>query len=80
MTFWVEVCRLVHQHGLPTTQKKLVDGMLDWFMDSGDETIDSRTVEKKVSKLFEALEHPVPDVGADALFLRQPRSATTGTR
>ena len=51
----VEVCRRVHEEGLPETQAEFVDGMLDWFIDRGDESIDASTVQKKVSKLFGAL-------------------------
>ncbi len=53
--FGVEVCRRVHEDGLPETQAELVDGMLDWFMDRGDESIDASTIKKKISKLFGAL-------------------------
>ncbi len=53
--FGVEVCRRVHADGLPETQAEFVDGMLDWFMDRGDESIDASTIQKKVSKLFGAL-------------------------
>ena len=53
--FGVEVCRRVHEDGLPETQAEFVDGMLDWFMDRGDESIDRSTIQKKISKLFGAL-------------------------
>ncbi len=52
--FWVEACRRVHEEGLPETLAEFVDGMLDWLRDRGDESIDARTVEKKISKLFGA--------------------------
>ena len=49
--FWIEVCRRVHEQGLPEIRKRLVEEMLDWFADRGDESIDERTVAKKISKL-----------------------------
>ena len=53
--FWIEVCRRVHEHGLPETQAELVDGMFDWFFGRGKEAIDRRTLGKKISKLFAVL-------------------------
>lgn len=53
--FWVEICRRVHEEGVPETMAEFVDGMLDWFIDRGDERIDASTIQKKVSKLFGAL-------------------------
>ena len=53
--FWVEVYRRIHEHGLPETQAHLVDIMLDWFADRGEEAIDPRTIEKKISKLLAVL-------------------------
>jgi hypothetical protein len=53
--FSVEVCRRVYEDGLPETQAEFVDGMLDWFIDRGDESIDRSTIQKKISKLFGAL-------------------------
>ena len=53
--FWVEMCRYIHENGIPSTQAELVDRMLDWFIDRGDESIDPRTIEKKVAKLFRIL-------------------------
>ena len=53
--FWIEVCRRVHECDLPSTRKELADGMMDWFMERGDESIDERTVAKKISSLYEVL-------------------------
>lgn len=53
--FWVEVCQRMHENGLPKTQADLVDEMLDWFVEKGDERIDQRTIEKKISKLYQVL-------------------------
>ncbi len=49
--FWIEVCRRVHEDGVPKIRKRLVEEMLAWFADRGDESIDERTVAKKISKL-----------------------------
>ncbi len=54
--FWIEVCRQVHEHGLPKIQKRLVEEMLRWFADRGDGNIDDRTVAKKISKLCKEIE------------------------
>jgi hypothetical protein len=53
--FWVEVCRRTHEEGLPETQASLVDEMVNWFICKGQERIDSRTIEKKISRLYQAL-------------------------
>ncbi len=49
--FWIEVCRRIYEDGLPETQQELVVEMLAWT----DETIDQRTIEKKLSKLLAVL-------------------------
>ena len=54
--FWIEVCRRVHEHGLPKPQKRLVEEMLRWFANRGDDSIDERTVAKKISKLCKEIE------------------------
>ncbi len=53
--FWIEVCRRMHEEGLPETQAPLVENMAEWFTDRGEENIDPRTIEKKISKLFQVL-------------------------
>ena len=53
--FWIEICRRIHEDGLPETQQELVAGMVDWFFNRRDETIDQRTIEKKLSKLLAVL-------------------------
>ena len=53
--FWVEVFRRIYIHGLPDSQKKLVDEMLDWFDDQRDLSIDESTVRKKISLLLKTL-------------------------
>lgn len=53
-SFWVQLCCRVHEKGLPTTRKELVNEMLDWFAEHGNEGIDARTIAKKISRLFTA--------------------------
>ena len=71
---WVEECRRVHEDGLPRTRKKFVDGMQRWFADNGDEAVDPRTIEKKLSKLFTVLR--VGFESHDARASRRTRSMT----
>ena len=53
--FWIEVCRRLYENGPPKTQSQLVDEMLNWFIDRGDENIDQRTIQKKIAKLLKVL-------------------------
>ena len=53
--FWVEVCRIIHDEGVPTTKGEFANHMLDWFIGRGDSAIDRRTIEKKLSQLFRVL-------------------------
>ena len=53
--FWIEVCRRIYEDGRPKTQSELVDEMLDWFMDRGEEDIDRSTIAKKITRLFGVL-------------------------
>lgn len=53
--FWVEVCRRVHEEGLPDTQGALVRHMLDWFAETGRDVPDDSTVKKKIAPLWRAL-------------------------
>ncbi len=53
--FWVEACRRVHEEGLPETQTEFENGMMGWFIERGDLSIDASTIKKKISKLFGAL-------------------------
>lgn len=53
--FWVELCRRIYEEGIPKTQRELVDHMLDWFSARNQESIDRRTIEKKISKLLDVL-------------------------
>lgn len=53
--FWVEVCRRIHDDGLPATQGALVRDMLDWFSANGAAVPDTSTVKKKLAPLWRLL-------------------------
>ena len=53
--FWIEVCRRVHEDGVPESQAELVGKMLDWFIGRAQGSIDPRTIEKKIAKLLAVL-------------------------
>lgn len=53
--FWVEICCRVYKEELPETRAEIVRKMESWFADRGQENIDKRTIEKKLSKLYAAL-------------------------
>lgn len=53
--FWVEVCRRVHEEGVPETQGQLVRLMLDWFSETGRGVPDPSTVKKKLKPLWRLL-------------------------
>jgi hypothetical protein len=52
--FWVEVCRSIHEDGLPDTQTELVSRMSEWFAQSGVAPDDS-TLKKKLRPLWRRL-------------------------
>lgn len=55
--FYVELCVRIHQHGLPETQKELVQDMEDWIMDDPNwgEPPDPSTIRKKVKVVWQRL-------------------------
>jgi hypothetical protein len=53
--FWVEVCRRVHEEGVPVTQGELIRLMLDWFTETGRRVPDTSTLKKKLSPLWRLL-------------------------
>jgi hypothetical protein len=53
--FWVEVCRRVHEEGVPATQGELIRLMLDWFTETGRRLPDASTLKKKLSPLWRLL-------------------------
>ena len=53
--FWIEVCRRIHDDGVPPTQAALVRDLLDWFDANGIAAPDQSTVKKKISRLWKVL-------------------------
>ncbi len=53
--FWVEVCRRIHDEGLPETQGQLIRLMLDWFDETGCRTPDASTLKKKARPLWQKI-------------------------
>ncbi len=53
--FWVEVCRVVHEDGLPRTQIELVGRMAAWFDAHERSSPDESTIKKKLKPLWHAI-------------------------
>lgn len=53
--FWVEVCRTIHEDGVPQTQSELVAGMAAWFGRRQQSAPDDSTLKKKIRPLWQAL-------------------------
>lgn len=53
--FWVEVCRSIHEDGLPDTQTELVARMSEWFSQNGAASPDDSTLKKKLRPLWRKL-------------------------
>ena len=53
--FWIEVCRRVHDDGLPTTQAAMVRELQDWFDSNADVSPDPSTIKKKLTRLWKVL-------------------------
>jgi hypothetical protein len=54
-SFWVEVCRVVHEDGLPRTQTELVGRMAAWFDVHDRSSPDESTIKKKLKPLWHAI-------------------------
>lgn len=53
--FWVEVCRIIHNDGLPNTQNELVGRMAEWFEVRRNAAPDESTIKKKLKPLWQEL-------------------------
>jgi hypothetical protein len=53
--FWVEVCRIIHDDGLPSTQNELVGRMTEWFELRRNASPDESTIKKKLKPLWRQL-------------------------
>jgi hypothetical protein len=53
--FWVEVCRVVHEDGLPRTQSALITRMSEWFDRNEPSSPDESTIKKKLRPLWHTI-------------------------
>jgi hypothetical protein len=53
--FWVELCALVHEEGVPATQAELVGKLHQWFIDQSDKAPAESEIKRRVSKLMRRL-------------------------
>src|SRR3954470_12609400 len=53
--FWIEVCRIVHEDGIPLTQSDLVRRMNQWFDSQERGSPDESTIKKKLKPLWHTL-------------------------
>ena len=63
-SFWVEICRIVHDDGIPRTQSELVGRMCEWFDVHNSASPDESTIKKKLKPLWHAIrpEAPAPSL------------------
>ncbi len=54
-SFWIEVCRIVHEDGIPITQSELVRRMNQWFDSQERGSPDESTIKKKLKPLWHTL-------------------------
>jgi hypothetical protein len=52
--FYIELCRQIHENGLPSTQAALVRKLMDWFHDNADQPPDESTVRRKITRFWKA--------------------------
>ena len=53
--FWIEVCRVVHEDGLPRTQSELISRMSAWFDRNEPSSPDESTIKKKLKPLWHTI-------------------------
>ena len=52
--FYIELCRQIHENGLPSTQAALVRKLMDWFHANADQPPDESTVRRKITRFWKA--------------------------
>lgn len=52
---WLEICRRVHEEGLPETRAELVRHLLDWFAEKHGDTPSESQIKQRVTLVFRAL-------------------------
>lgn len=55
--FYVELCKHIHDYGLPDTQSDLARKMHDWFMDVAGMAPDESTIRKKIKTVWNKLQY-----------------------
>ena len=58
--FWIEICRVIHEDGVPGTQSELVGRMVEWFDNHGQASPDESTIKKKIKPLWQKLRRAEP--------------------
>lgn len=53
--FWIELCRYIHEEGVPETQNELADRMGEWFGSRQRATPDASTIKKKIRPLWQQI-------------------------
>jgi hypothetical protein len=51
--FWIELCRIIHEEGVPDTQSELVERMGEWFSTNRKSSPDESTIKKKIKPLWQ---------------------------
>lgn len=62
-SFWIEVCRLLYEEGVPRTQGEFVRQMAAWFETNEKSSPDESTIKKKLKPLWQAIrpaDEPAP--------------------
>lgn len=59
-SFWVEICRIVYDDGVPRTQSELVGRMIEWFDGNSSACPDESTIKKKLKPLWHAIKPNEP--------------------
>lgn len=55
--FYIELCKQIHDYGLPDTQSDLVHRMRDWFESTAGMAPDESTIRKKIRTVWQKLQY-----------------------
>jgi hypothetical protein len=58
--FWIEVCRIIYEDGVPHTQGELVAHLLKWFANHHRVQPDESTIKKKIKPLWHTIQQDAP--------------------
>lgn len=59
-SFWIEICRIVHDDGVPRTQSEMVGRMIEWFDGNDAACPDESTIKKKLKPLWQLIKPNEP--------------------